>query len=140
MRTGPQSESPGRRNNFVFRVCDPRGRRGNWSREDVCSVRSLVIRFLVRNVNFKLFYFFQFAVELHETSPFFLNFWYGKFIYGPCLSSNSILKMPCCLEKELFYRASHFGLCYSTITSSLKKYVIPAPSLQPMLDFLFHKQ
>ena len=32
-----------------------------------------LIHFLVKNVNFKLSYFFQFAVELHKTSHFFVK-------------------------------------------------------------------
>ena len=46
------------------------------------------IHFLVKTVNFKLLYFFQFAIEFRETSHF-CCIWYGEFIYGPNVSSKN---------------------------------------------------
>ena len=73
--------------------------RNVWQAGSVCLP---VICFLVKNMNFKLFYFLQLAVELHETSTFLLNLVWLIFIYRPYVSSDSILKISGCFENELF--------------------------------------
>ena len=72
----------------------------------VGSVCLPVTHFVVKNVNFSLLLYIsagkftlEFAVELHETSHFFLNL-VCKFIYGPYFTSNAILNMSGCFEKE----------------------------------------